>query len=81
MYTDVTRNAFYGVILVYCYILRAICLAPNVCPPPHKFSPIPPNRIFMSLINPPSGNVKIQKLIAKHIFDCFEKRSGEDGKK
>ena len=38
-----------------------------------------PNRIFMFLINPPSGNV-IQKLIAKHIFECFEKRKGEDGK-
>ena len=34
-----------------------------------------PNRIFMFLINPPSGtDVKIQKLIAKHIFECFEKR-------
>ena len=39
-----------------------------------------PNRIFMFLINPPSGNVRIQKLIAKHIFECFEKRKGEDGK-
>ena len=39
-----------------------------------------PNKIFMFLINPPSGNVKIQKLIAKHIFECFEKRKGEDGK-
>ena len=34
----------------------------------------------MFLINPPSGNVKIQKMIAKHIFECFEKRKGEDGK-
>ena len=25
-----------------------------------------PNRIFMFLINPSSGNVRIQKLIAKH---------------
>ena len=33
----------------------------------------------MFLINPPSRNV-IQKLIAKHIFECFEKRKGEDGK-
>ena len=32
------------------------------------------------LINPPSGNVKIQKMIAKHIFECFDKRKGEDGK-
>ena len=32
------------------------------------------------LVNPPSGNVKIQKLIAKHMFECFEKRKGEDGK-
>ena len=39
-----------------------------------------PNRIFMFLINPPNGNVRIQKLIAKHIFECFEKRKGEDGK-
>ena len=29
-----------------------------------------------------SGNTKIQKLIAKHyVFECFEKRKGEDGKK
>ena len=39
-----------------------------------------PNRIFMFLINPPSGNVRIQKLIAKHIFECFEKWKEEDGK-
>ena len=32
----------------------------------------------MFLINPPSGNVRMQKLIAKHIFECFEKRRGED---
>ena len=30
---------------------------------------------------PPSGNAKIQKLTAKHVFECFEKRKGEDGKK
>ena len=35
-----------------------------------------PNKIFMFLINPPSGNAKIQKL-----FECFEKRKGEDDKK
>ena len=40
-----------------------------------------PNKIFVFLINPRSGNAKIQKLIAKHIFECFEKRKGEDGKK
>ena len=41
------------------------------------------NKIFMFVIPPPtpSGNAKIQKLIAKHIFECFEKRKGEDGKK
>ena len=39
-----------------------------------------PNRIFMFLINPPSGNVRIQKPLAKHIFECFEKRKEEDGK-
>ena len=38
-----------------------------------------PDKIFMFLINPPSGNAKIQKLIPKHIFECFEKRKGEDG--
>ena len=37
-------------------------------------------KIFKFLINPPSGNAKTQKLIAKHIFKCFEKRKGEDGK-
>ena len=37
-------------------------------------------RIFMFLKNPPSGNGRIQKLIAKHIFQCFEKRKGEDHK-
>ena len=40
-----------------------------------------PNKIFMFLINRSSGNAKVQKLIAKHIFECFEKRKGEDGKK
>ena len=40
------------------------------------------NEIFMLLITPPGGNAtEIQKLIAKHIFECFEKRKGEDGKK
>ena len=45
-----------------------------------KLSRMSSNRIFMLLINPPSGNVRIQKLVAKHIFECFEKRKGEDGK-
>ena len=45
-----------------------------------KISRMSPNRIFMCLINPPSGDVRIQKLIAKHIFECFEKRKGEGGK-
>ena len=42
-----------------------------------------PNEIFMFLINPPppSRNAKIQKLIAKHVFECFRKRKEEDGKK
>ena len=46
-----------------------------------KISRMSPNRIFMFLINPPSVNVKIQKLIAKHIFECSDKRKGVDGKK
>ena len=45
-----------------------------------KISRMSPNKIFMFLINRPSGNVKIQKMTAKHIFECFEKRKGEDGK-
>ena len=45
-----------------------------------KISRMSPNMIFMFLINPPSGNVRIQKLIAKHIFECSEKRKEEDGK-
>ena len=45
-----------------------------------KISRMSPNRIFMFLKNPPSGNVRIKKLIAKQIFKRFEKRKGEDGK-
>ena len=45
-----------------------------------KISRMSPNRIFMFLINSPSGKVRKQKLIAKHIFECFEKSKGEDGK-
>ena len=32
-----------------------------------------PNKIFMFLINLPSENVKLQKMIAERIFECFEK--------
>ena len=39
------------------------------------------NKIFVFPIKPPSGNPQIQKLMAKHAFECFEKRKGEDGKK
>ena len=46
-----------------------------------KISRMSPNKIFVFLIRPPSGNAKIQKLIAKHISKYFEKRKGEDGKK
>ena len=46
-----------------------------------KISRMSPNKIFMFLINPRRGNAKIQKLIAKHVFECFEKRKGEDGRK
>ena len=41
-----------------------------------KISRMSPNRIFMFLINPPGGNVRMQKFIAKHIFECFEKSKG-----
>ena len=33
-----------------------------------KISRMSPNEKFIFLINPPSGNVKIQKLTAKHIY-------------
>ena len=46
-----------------------------------KISRMSRNKIFMFLINPASGNANTQKLIAKHIFECFEKRKGDDGKK
>ena len=45
-----------------------------------KISRMSPNKIFMFLINPPSGNVNMQKMIAKHIFECFEKRKGKTTK-
>ena len=41
-----------------------------------KISRMSHNKVFT-----PSGNAKIQKLITKHVFECFEKRKGEDGKK
>ena len=46
-----------------------------------NISRMPLNKVFMFLINPPSGNAEIQKLMAKHVFECFEKRKGEDGNK
>ena len=46
-----------------------------------KISRMSPNKMFMFLMKPTSGNAKIQKRIAKHIFECFEKRKGEEGKK
>ena len=29
-------------------------------------------KIFLLLLNPPSNNVELQKIIAKHINDCYE---------
>ena len=46
-----------------------------------KISKMSRNKIFMFLINPPSGNAKIQKLIAKHIIRMLWKKEREDGKK
>ena len=46
-----------------------------------KISRMSPNKIFMFLINPPSRNAKVQKLMAKHVCECFEKRKGEDSRK
>ena len=33
-----------------------------------------PDYVFLLLINPPSKNKPVQKLIAKYVFDCYEKR-------
>ena len=33
-----------------------------------------PDDNFLLLINPPSKNKPVQKLIAKYVFDCYEKR-------
>ena len=30
------------------------------------------NGLFLPLLNPPSNNVELQKIIAKHIHDCYE---------
>ena len=30
--------------------------------------------VFLLLIDPPSKNKSVQKLIAKYVFDCYEKR-------
>ena len=44
-----------------------------------------PNKIFMFLKKAPSGNAKIQlkikKLKAKHVFECFEKRKEDAAKR
>ena len=46
-----------------------------------NISRMSPNKIFMFLINPTNGNAKIRKLMAKHVFECFEKRMREDSNK
>ena len=33
-----------------------------------------PDDVFLLLINPPNKNKPVQKLIAKYVFDCYEKR-------
>ena len=35
----------------------------------------------MFVINPLAEMLKYKKLIAKHVFECFEKRKGEDAEK
>ena len=44
-----------------------------------KISRMSPNKILMFLKNP-SGNAKRQKLTAKHVFECFEKRKEDAAK-
>ena len=31
-------------------------------------------KIFLLLLNPPSNNAELQKIIAKHMHDCYETR-------
>ena len=45
-----------------------------------KMSRMSPNRMFMFLINPPSGYGRLQKLIAKHIFESSKKGKGKTAK-
>jgi len=48
-----------------------------------------PKEVFVFLINPPvpapapvpSGKAEIQKLTAKHVFECFKMRKEREGKK
>lgn len=46
-----------------------------------------PKEVFVFLINPPapapaaSGKAEIQKLIAKHVFECFKMRKEREEKK
>ena len=42
-----------------------------------KISRMSPNKIFMFLINPPSGNAKIQKLIANMYLNALKKGKGK----
>ena len=40
-----------------------------------------PNEIFMLfLINIPSENSETQKIIARHVFECFKIRNEKEGK-
>ena len=49
-----------------------------------RISRMSPNKIFLFPNPPPpprlSANAKIQKLIAKRVFQCFKKKRGETAK-
>ena len=45
-----------------------------------KISRMLPNKIYLFLKKAPSGNAKIKKLKAKHVFECFEKRKEDAAK-
>ena len=52
-------------------------LDPDARPPLTRYISVnrmAPDDVFLSLINPPSKNKPVQKLIAKYVFDCYEKR-------
>ena len=43
------------------------------------FSQAEVENIFLLLLNPPSNNIELQKIIAKHVHECYEIRKKNVG--